>query len=189
MGFEISFPTIPLPEQGSSAQLELTDGAKKVSAQYPLLILSPTQEILARELKVRMNQDWSKKAVKVGLQYLAILVPAIKAYQAADRDQNFLSKLAILAGFFVAKKAIDRANEPDLRSWSLLPKFWVGEYLDVQPGQYTGRLTLSGKGGGRVFDLGPISVRSGGDQLIYRKIIELNGTSSGQSGALPSVKP
>jgi hypothetical protein len=186
LGFEISFPSIQPPEQGLSAQLELKSPANGLS-QYPLLVLSPTQEILSAELKARMNQEWSKKAVKVGLQYLAILIPAVKAYQAADRDQSFLRKLAILAGYFVAKKAIDHANEPDLRSWSLLPRFWVGEHLSVPPGNYSGTLRLTGRGGTRNYDLGPIVFREGGDQVVYRKVLEINGTSSVQNEGHPAA--
>ena len=170
LGIEMAFPSMAYPDPAMKAVLEIKEGAK-APVDVPLQVLNPVQEVFARELKARMEEEWSKKALKVGIEYLAILIPAVKAYQAADQEQNFLKKLAILAGYFMAKKALDRMNEPDLRSWALLPKVWFGEQLDLEPGSYAAKLRVRSEGAERTFDLGALELRPGGGQVLYRRVI------------------
>jgi len=177
LGFELSFPAMKLPDPALKAVLELKEG-EKTQVEVPLKVVNPVQGVLAKELRVRMEQEWGKKAMKAGIEYLAILIPAVKAYQAADREQDFLKKLAILAGYFMAKKALDRMNEPDLRSWALLPRVWFGEQLEFAPGSYAGKLRIQSEGVERTFDLGVLDLRPGGDQILYRRVGEFQGRAS-----------
>jgi hypothetical protein len=171
LGFEISFPALGFPDPGARAVLEVREGTKP-PLEIALPVLNPVQEVLARELGLRMKQEWSQRALKIGAGYLAILIPAISAYRAADQEGNFLKKLAILAGYFLAKKGLDKMNEPDLRSWSLLPRVWFGERLDLAPGSYPARLRVFSGGVERDFDLGILELRGGGDAILYRKVGE-----------------
>ncbi len=135
-GFEISFPAM---EPGSTVRNQklILNGGDGKRFEFSLQPMGPIREILSRELSKRREKEWSAKAVKIGVQYLSILIPAVAAYREATRENNVFKKLAILAGFFIAKKMIDRANAPDLRSWSLLPELISGNLLSIPPGSYS----------------------------------------------------
>jgi hypothetical protein len=169
-GFEISFPAMDVsssPSLDSRLLLVSRDGSR---LEYPLSSLSPIREIFAHELAVRAEKEWSGKAVKIGLQYLAVLLPAISAYRDAVREGNLFKKLAILAGFFLAKKAIDRANAPDLRSWSILPELISGEMLRVPAGAYSATLLLRGSAGERQVPLGELNLKPKEPFLLHRRV-------------------
>lgn len=118
LGFEIKFPELELPPL---PQMELEFSSENLN--IPLQVACPLQEVLGTDLKVRQKSDFYKEAVKIGLQYLAVLLPAIHAYQNAKGEGSGFKKLLIVAGYMLAKKIIDAAHTPDLRSWSYLPQF------------------------------------------------------------------
>jgi hypothetical protein len=128
--------------------------------EIPLPILSPLQEMLSVELEERESKLVLEKAVTVGTQYLGILIPAIIAYRSASQENNVFKKLAILAGYFLAKKSIDAANAPDLRSWDYLPQMIVGNRIDLPtknfPKQYQAKVQVLNSKGSVDFDLGAI---------------------------------
>jgi len=188
IGFQLQFPSLQLPDPLAKTSLILTDSTGSKLEQV-LPILSPLQEIIGVELRNRMKKEFVSKGVRVGLQYLAILIPAVKAYQDADREQNFIKKLAILAGYFMAKKAIDHANSPDLRSWSLLPNFISGNVLKVPPGQYQAQFKVEHAGGEQVFDLGLLQFKDAGSSLIYRKVGVISNFGVKKRGAISQIAP
>ena len=134
-GFLISFPALPPPPKDLRLTLELKSNDGRVQ-ELPLALVTPLQELLHTELKARRDKEFAGKALKIGLQYLAILIPAIKAYQSAEGEGAGFKKLAILAGYFIAKRAIDAANAPDLRSWSLLPQVLASAHLPALKGEF-----------------------------------------------------
>lgn|GEM_PF-1981966 len=171
-GFEMAFPSIGDPVKAEPSRLILTSAAGKIT-EVPLLPVSPVREILARELAERQKTEWAGKAVKIGIQYLSILVPAVIAYRDADRKGDWLKKLGILAGYFLAKKAIDRANAPDLRSWSLLPSGIAGQLLDVDAGIYSVELVTEGVGvGPKRISLGQWDLGPKGRTFIHKRVFD-----------------
>jgi hypothetical protein len=170
-GFEVSFPTLDLPKTSRELSIILTaaDGKK---LEHSLQPIGPIGEILMRELKQRTDQEWSAKAVKIGLQYLAILVPAVAAYRDAMNENDLFKKLAILAGFYIAKKAIDRANSPDLRSWSLLPELISGTVLKIPSDTYGVEILMRQGEREKKVPLGEWKFDADGPFLLHRRVFD-----------------
>ncbi len=161
LGFLISFPALPTPTESLDLTLELRSPDGQLNS-VPLALVAPLHELLHTELKARRKKEFAGRALKIGLQYLAILIPAIKAYRSADGEGAGLKKLAILAGYFIAKRAIDSANAPDLRSWNLLPQVLASAYLPSIKGEFDVKVKVETQGriteqslGKRLFPPGP----------------------------------
>lgn len=169
-GFEIRFPTMTYPPSDTRVSLHLTDVKNQKSNDYKLAVVSPLQEMVATEIKSREGSEMFAKALSIGGQYVAILIPAVKAYQAADRNGNVFQKLAILAGYFIAKKAIDNANNPDLRSWSTLPQLIAANLVPAPPGAYNAKVVLENRFGREEKDLGKLIFGSPTSLLVRQRI-------------------
>lgn len=168
-GFEIKFPTLAFPPPDTRVKLTLLKPGK-TAADFILPILSPLQEILATELKQREQKEMFERAVRIGTQYLAILIPAIQAYRAADREGNVFKKLAVLGGYFFAKKVIDNANSPDLRSWSYLPQFIAGDMISLPAGEYDAKITLENQFGRDERSVGKIQIGNPAKAIIRARV-------------------
>lgn len=186
-GFEIRFPTLQFPPEDTQVHLHLLSSKDgKALPEMKLPIVSPLQEILAVELKSREQGEMFARAVRIGLQYVGILIPAIKAYREADRKGNAFSKIAVIAGYYISKKIIDNANNPDLRSWNYLPKLVAVNLLDSQVGEYDAKVTIDNSFGRFEKSLGKVSIGDPKHPLIYERIGDvpiLNKTLS--SSTLP----
>lgn len=170
-GFEVRFPTLQLPPADTQIGLNLigsTDGKNLPEMKLP--IVSPLQEILAVELKEREGKEMFARAVKIGFQYVALLVPAIRAYRDADREGNGFKKLTILAGYYFSKKVIDNMNQPDLRSWSYLPKMIAADVIDVKPGEYDAKVTIGNSFGKYEKSLGKVNLGNAAYPIIYKRV-------------------
>jgi hypothetical protein len=140
-GFLIQFPSLQLPPSDTKVSLQLSS-KDRVLAPIALPVVSPLQEILATELKNREDHEMFKESFKIGLQYLAVLIPAIRTYQAAAREGSFFKKLAAIGGYYMAKKLIDNAHRPDIRSWNFLPKLVAADLIAVPPGTYQAKISI-----------------------------------------------
>jgi hypothetical protein len=110
------------------------------------------------------------KALTIGSEYLAVLIPAVIAYRNAGRNGNVFQKLAILAGYFLAKKAIDNANNPDLRSWDLLPELIAANLISTAPGIYDAKVTIDNHNGRDERNLGQVMIGSPSSFLLRQRI-------------------
>ncbi len=167
-GFLIQFPSLELPPADTKVSLNLS--VKEQNSSFSLPVVSPLQEIIATDLKVREEKEMLKESIQIGLQYLAVLIPAIRTYQAAERENSFLKKLAAIGGYYVAKKMIDSAHKPDLRSWSFLPKLVAADVLTVPPGNYHAKVSIHNAHGSVERDLGDIQLGDGRHFLVRRRI-------------------
>ena len=165
-GFLISFPSLPLPPRDLRLTLELRSSDGQVH-EAPLALVAPLHDLLYTELKARRDKEFAGKALRIGLQYLAILIPAIKAYQSADGEGAGLKKLAILAGYFIAKRAIDAANAPDLRSWSLLPQVLASAHLAGLKGEFELKLKAESPQGRIEQNYGKRILPTGASGLLF----------------------
>ncbi len=172
LGFLISFPTIRKPDPSTRVELELSNASGKV-LKFDLPIVSPIQELVSHDLNAREKKEMLARGMKIGLQYLAVLTTAITAYRSADQEGNGLKKLAIIAGYFFAKKAIDRANRPDLRSWDTLPQLLAADYLDGVKGDYQATIHVKNESGEESVNLGQLSFGQNGSGMIWKRIPHL----------------
>lgn len=173
LGFEIRFPSLRMPPPETKLKASFFQNSQLMT-EVSLPVVSPLQEMLAVELQKRQDRELFQRAIKVGLQYLAILIPAIRAYRDADGEGAGLQKLAILAGFYIAKKAIDRANAPDLRSWSTLPKLVAAQVLDLKPGVYDLKLTVENSQGRFEQTVPPVEVGNPAKPFVRRRLGQLD---------------
>ncbi len=172
LGFLISFPTIRKPDPSTKMELQLS-GKDGNSVRRELSIVSPLQELLSHDLQAREKKQMFARGMKIGLQYLAALVTAVSAYRSADQEGNGWKKLAIIAGYYFTKKAIDRANQPDLRSWDTLPYLLAADYLDGVKGDYQATIRVRNKSGEESVNLGTLHLGKGGSGLIWKRIPNL----------------
>jgi hypothetical protein len=169
LGFQVSFPELAKPVDGVRLTLELTDSSG-ATEELGIPVTSPLHSLLSVELKNRKKREFPAQALKIGLQYLAILIPAVKAYQNAEGEGAGLKKLGILAGFFIAKKAIDAANEPDLRSWNTLPQLMASGLIRGKVGEFKLRLRVESSQGMTAIDLGTRSLPPPGSGLLFHDL-------------------
>ncbi|MBC7397909.1 MAG: hypothetical protein H7333_10745 [Bdellovibrionales bacterium] len=168
-GFEIRFPTLVFPPADTRIKLTLIQPGKTAS-DFSLPIVSPLQEMVATELKQREQKEMFTRAIRIGSQYLGILIPAIQAYKAADREGNVFKKLAILAGYYIGKKAIDNANQPDLRSWNYLPQVIAAEMIPLPPGEYDAKVTLENQFGRDERSVGKVTLGNPARPIIRARV-------------------
>ena len=166
IGFEIAFPQMKPGPGFENGILRVTNPISGMVKEFPLSVVSPLQDLFSREFGARSELEWKAKAIKIGVEYLAILIPAIKLYRDADREGNGFKKFAVLAAFFLSKKAIDRINEPDLRTWSLLPQVISGCAPDLPPGEYRAEVDFSDLSGKKTRSLGLFRVPDAPGSLI-----------------------
>lgn len=166
-GFEMRFPEMEDPVSGFSGTIELRDEEGR-DWKSRTGVVGPIQELIARETRERSKKEWKEKALKLGLEYLALLVPAVIAYDRAAKDGDWVRKLAILTGFVIAKKTIDRLNAPDLRIWSLLPSQIFAACLKVPPGKYHGHWTIQQAHGPVQVPLDLVEIPPGGGRVILQ---------------------
>ncbi len=171
-GFLIQFPTLEMPPTNTRVALSLSTKDKTLEP-ISLPLVSPLQEIIATDLKNREAKDMFKESVSVGLQYLAILIPAIKTYKDAQKEGNFFKKLAALGGYYLAKKVIDNAHKPDIRSWNYLPQFIAAEVIAVPPGGYHAKVTVDNALGKTEKDLGELQLGDSLHSIVRRRIGDL----------------
>jgi len=150
-GFEVSLPWMDAPKPIQSAELDLypvgapaaagtTGGASSAAPiVFPLHEALAAQSAIANDYVARLNSDFRAKAIHVGLEYLAILIPAVVLYINAGKHKGtgaIFEKLGIVASFFVAKKALDAVNGADLRSWPTLPVTVQAAIRTLPAGRY-----------------------------------------------------
>lgn len=165
-GFEVRFPTLHFPAPDTKVTVSfLAPGGTAQDVSIP--VVSPLQEIVANELKARQDSEMFAKAAKIGLEYVALLVPAVKAYKSTD---NVFQKLAILAGYFLAKKAIDSANNPDLRSWSYLPKLIAADLIPLPAGEYDAKVTISNHFGREERSIGKVQLGNQNAPIVLKRV-------------------
>jgi len=169
-GFLIQFPSLQAPPADTKVKLDLTgEGANQaVNQTVNLPIVSPLQEIISTDLKNRENKEMFQEAVTVGLEYLAVLVPAIITYH--QKNANFLVKMGAVAGFYIAKKLIDDAHRPDIRSWNYLPKLIAADVLAVPPGHYHAKVRIDNASGKYEKDLGELQVGDPQHPVVRRRV-------------------
>jgi len=177
-GFLVEFPSLEMPPQNNQISLTLANADPKASSaktsSFQLPVVCPLQEIIATELKTREDKDMFQESVKIGLQYLAILIPAIKTYQAAQQEGNLLKRLAAVAGYYIAKKMIDNAHRPDLRSWSYLPKLMAANVIQAPPGTYQAKITIQNDQGTDERSVGEVHLGDSRHSLIRKRIGEVS---------------
>jgi hypothetical protein len=169
-GFEVRFPTLRLPPEDTQIKLQLLSKEGKALPEMRLPVVSPLQEMLSVELREREGKEMFARAIRIGSQYLSVLVPAVIAYRKADRDGSAFAKIAVVAGYYFSKKIIDRANEPDLRSWTYLPKLIAADVLDVKPGVYDAKITIDNSFGKYEKALGKMTVGDPHLPILYQRV-------------------
>jgi hypothetical protein len=168
-GFEIRFPSLQRPPADTRLQLNLKSKDGAIS-QHALPVVNPLQETFSIELEKREEQERWQRSIRIGMQYLAILIPAIQAYRKAADEGDLFKRLAILAGYFIAKKVIDRANQPDTRSWSTLPQLVAAQIPSVGPGSYEVQVWIENSLGRYESDWFPVQLGNPSQPLIRKRI-------------------
>ncbi len=164
VGLVLEIPWLPEEKKspGETALLQVEVTENQSVSTFPLVLACNYQSLIHHEYKVRESKEFRAKAISMGLQYLAILIPAIEAYSRVKGDGALLKKLGILASFYVAKRVIDLANAPDLRSWDLLPQYSYAGLVQLPTGKYRARLSFSdSQVNPSTRDLGTVEVREG----------------------------
>ena len=168
-GFEIRFPTLALPPSDTRVYVDFSQGGV-AQPEMAIPVVSPVEELVAVELKNREGTEMFERAIRVGLEYTAVLIPAIKTYQAGSREKNIFKKLGAVAGFYIAKKLIDNANNPDLRSWNYLPKIIAADVVNLQPGDYETKVRIENSFGKFEKDLGKFSLGNPDSPVVHARV-------------------
>ncbi len=153
IGFQMEFPWMTSSAAPKNIEAIFTSVSATINPlKIPLTTVMPLQSFLHEQYQIQKDNDVLAKAVSVGAQYLGVLIPAIVAWKAVDgKEGSGFRKLAIMAGFLFAKKAIDNANEADLRSWNWLPKDLIFGSGEIPPGNYQAQIRFEEDGRLKLF--------------------------------------
>lgn len=124
IGFEFKVPEVeyePIQESYVARFVRDSDG-REFSA--PIAVVTPVNDIARLNVDRRASAIAFKTGVRVGLKYLAALVPAVITYRKVD-GPDFVKMLAAAAVWMAGKKIVDATEAADDRAWSYLPK-WIG---------------------------------------------------------------
>jgi hypothetical protein len=152
IGFKFRLPVIESEPFTKSAALHFVkDGEDK---QFPLALLSPLGDIAKLNVNRRANSIALRTGVRVGLKYMAALMPAIATYKRMESSPEFLRMAAANGVWMVGKKVADASEAPDLRGWELLPFAISGAKVSLPIGNYS----VSIQDGDKKFDLGEVNL-------------------------------
>ncbi len=135
IGFEFKLPKIESYPATESMQLRLHP-ASGADILLPIALMDPVADISALNVERRANAIATKTGIRVGMKYLAALIPAILMYKKLEGSPDFVRMLAASAVWMAGKKVVDATEEADLRSWDFLPR-WIGSVeTKLAPGNY-----------------------------------------------------
>lgn len=145
IGFSFKLPNVEPSPVTETLELHISHVNGGAMIQSPVVLLSPITDIAKLNIDRRANAMALKTGIRVGLKYLAALVPAILTYKRIDGPE-FAKMLAATAVWMAGKRIVDATEAADLRAWALLPK-WVGaSELNLPPAEYDMSLVDRGSG-------------------------------------------
>ncbi len=166
VGFEFQLPTVAAVQTRDEhfLRLEPLDRPedKAASIEVPLTLINPYNDIARLNVERRAAAVATKTGVRVGLKYLAVLIPAIIAYQKVPSPE-FLKTAAGFAVYMTGKKVVDATEKADARAWNTLPESVQMARFQARPGQYRVWLIArptSGGSGEKSHDLGTYTIKS-----------------------------
>ncbi len=167
IGFEFYLPEIPKDPIKYQFELRFTNAATNANTVVPVGLLMPLNDIARFNVERRATAVAFKTGLRVGLKYLAALVPAIYTYNKVDGGK-FIKMLVASAIWATGKKIVDSSESADIRSWNLLPKWIGGIEVQLEPGNYTVTAIAIDDGNRKETPLGSIVV----DEKPNRKIFK-----------------
>lgn len=167
IGFEFYLPEIPEDPKMFDFELKFTNKSDNSSTQIPVGVLSPLNDIARLNVERRANAVAFKTGVRVGLKYLAALIPAIYAYNEVDGGK-FIKMLAAAAVWATGKKIVDSSEAADIRAWNLLPKWIGGVEANLKPGSYSVTAIANPTGDRKEFSLGDIVVDPNRPRKVFK---------------------
>ncbi len=155
IGFEFKLPVMEAPPFQEAETLRFTSekGEEKI---FPLALLSPVADIAKLNVNRRADAIAMRTGLRVGIKYMAALIPAILTYRRMQNSPEFLRLAAATGVWIVGKKAVDASEKPDLREWGLLPYAISGAKLSLVPGKY--KVALEESPTGKRIELGEVSI-------------------------------
>lgn len=173
IGFQFKLPAIPNDPVTETYVLKFigADG-KETSANVALM--NPLTDIARLNVDRRADAVAFKTGVRVGLKYLAALVPAILTYKKVN-GPDFVKMVASTAVWMAGKRIVDFTEAADLRAWNLLPK-WIGlAELKLPVGSY--RVVATRTSDGKTRELSPIKIKTANQKVIFKSRIISDGAS------------
>lgn len=136
IGFEFYLPEVPADPTRYQFELKFTNTKTNTDTIIPVGLMMPLNDIARLNVERRAAAVAFKTGVRVGLKYLAALIPAIYTYNKVDGGE-FIKMLAASAVWAGGKKIVDSSEAADIRAWNLLPKWVGGVEAQLEPGSYT----------------------------------------------------
>ena len=155
VGFSFKLPQMESAPLDQELVLKLTSESG-LETHVPLALLNPLNDIARLNVNRRAEALALKTGLRVGVKYLAALVPAILTYKRMEKVPDFLRWAAATGVWMAGKKVVDASERADLRSWLLLPQWIAGAELSLPKGKYT--VFLEEKPAGRTTNLGSMEV-------------------------------
>lgn len=170
LGFEFYLPHIEPSPTNTSIQLKFVSKKDGSETTIPVGILSPLNDIAELNVERRAAAVATKTGIRVGLKYLAALVPAIYTYQRIDGGK-FLKILAASTVWAAGKKIVDSSEQADIRAWNLLPK-WIGSVeASLSPGEYNVIALAQTSGQSKEIPLSSIVVAANEKHKVFKSRI------------------
>ena len=167
VGFQFKIPHIQPQPTVHSFTIKFVRTSDNMTVNSPVGIMSPLNDIAHLNVDRRAASIAFKTGMRVGLKYLAALIPAIYTYKKIN-GPKFLKALAAAAVWGTGKKIVDATEAADLRSWGLLPK-WIGlTEVNLPKGSYRIFAVGTKDGQSREVPLGELTI-DGKRQKMVKK--------------------
>ncbi len=167
IGFEFYLPHIEEDPTQNSFDLKFTNAANNSEKIIPVGLMMPLNDIAKLNVERRAAAVAFKTGLRVGLKYLAALMPAIYTYRNVDGGE-FMKMLAASAVWATGKKIVDASEAADHRAWNLLPKCVGTAETLLAPGTYSVTAISRNPAGTKETSLGSIVVDAKKSLKVYK---------------------
>ncbi len=135
IGFEFHLPTLEKDPTKYPLTLSFIREKDSKVIEKKIALMNPLNDIVELDINRKSTALAFETGVRVGLKYLAALVPTILLYNKI-KGPKLLKALIATASWYAAKRIIDKSEAADVRAWNLLPK-WIGlTEVDLPKGRY-----------------------------------------------------
>ena len=168
IGFEFKLPMVEYEPVNESYVIRYVREGDSREFTAPVCVLNPVGDIARLNIERRASALALKTGVRVGLKYLAALVPAVLTYKKVN-GPDFVKLLAAGAVWMAGKKIVDATEAADTRAWGYLPK-WIGiAESTLPPGQY--RVSADRSEDKRQFPIGRLRVDASAHAVLKARIL------------------
>jgi hypothetical protein len=129
-------PTVNSKPVTSQQVLIVKDEAGKVVLKKSLAIVNPLSDMASNSISGRAISSYAKVGTRVAAKHIVALASAYALYESQKSKNETMAMMLAGTTYAGLNKGIEKSEEADLRSWTLLPDHYSLAMLNLNPGKY-----------------------------------------------------